>query len=384
MKILFFIQSLSAGGAERVTATLANYWANEGWEVLIVTIADEKWGFYSLDGRIRRITLDMARQSRHVGQAVLNNLRRILALRQILRKEKPDVAVAMMPTANATLALAGRLAGVLTVGSERIHPPTLPLGGIWEWVRRRTYPLLNGLVVQTEGSAAWLRSHAPVQIMRVIPNPVYYPLKTHELRLSPSEVLARLPGQRVLLAVGRLEEQKAFDRLVNAFGEVCDKYKEWSLVILGQGALHAALIQQVNELGIQDRVSLPGAVGNVGEWYEVADLYVLTSRFEGFPNTLMEALAYGVPAVAVDCETGPREIVRHEVDGLLVPQNERDALVAALDRMMGDASLRARFSERAVEARERYAVDRIAGQWEALFRKVVSVKERKRLGESRA
>jgi len=276
----------------------------------------------------------------------------------------------MMATANATLTLAGRLAGVPTVGSERTYPPAMPLGRFWELVRRRTYPLLSGLVAQTRESANWLRNHAPAPRVAVIPNPVRYPLTTHSPRVCPEEVLASLPGQRILLSVGRLREEKRLDRLLTAFASVAELHPDWSLVVLGQGRLHHTLMREAAELGIADRVALPGAVGNVGEWFESADIYALTSRFEGFPNTLLEALAHGVPAVAVDCETGPREIVRHEVDGLLVPQDNPQALTAALDRMMGDESLRTRFSQRAVEARERFAVARIAAEWETLFRDV--------------
>ena len=369
MKALFYLHSLSSGGAERVTSILANYWTQQGWAVTVVTVAGEDSDFYTLDPRIRRIALNMAIQSRHPGQAVVNNLCRIRFLHLILRREKPDVAVAMMATANVTLALAGRLAGVPTVGSERIHPPAMPLGRFWEPARRWAYPMLAGLVAQTRASAAWLREHAPASRIAVIPNPVQYPLVPHPPQLTPSKV-APLQGRRLLLAVGRLEEQKGFARLLNAFAKLADHHPDWQLVILGQGGLHQVLTEQAARLGIRDRVSLPGAVGNVGEWFEAADLYALTSRFEGFPNTLLEALAHGVPAVAVDCETGPREILRHEVDGLLVPQGDSEALVDALDRMMGDAALRARFSERAMEARERFAVERVAGQWEELFASV--------------
>jgi glycosyltransferase involved in cell wall biosynthesis len=376
VKVLFYLQSLSSGGAERVTATLANYWARKGWAITVVTVAGEERDFYELEPQVTRIAMDMAIKSRHAGEALLHNLRRIRALRRILRREKPDVAIAMMASANATLALAGRLAGVTTIGSERIHPPELPLGRIWELVRRRTYPLLDGLVAQTRDSAAWLRQQAPPKTIRVIANPVDYPLKAHEPRIAPANVLESLSGKQALLAVGRFDEQKGFDRLLSSFAKVSGKHGDWSLVILGEGRLRAALTQQAADLGIADRVVLPGAVGNVGDWFEAAELYALTSRFEGFPNTLVEALGHGLPAVAVDCKTGPREIVRHEVDGLLVPQDDPDALAAALDRMMYDVALRERFSLRAVEARERFAVERIAEQWESLFRQVTRTSAR--------
>ena len=105
----------------------------------------------------------------------------------------------------------------------------------------------------------------------------------------------------------------------------------------------------------------------MGEWYERVDVYVMGSRFEGFPLTLAEALVHGLPAVSFDCDTGPRDIIRPEVDGLLVPPGNVDALTAALDQLMADASLRVQFATRAVEARQRFSMERIARMWEELF-----------------
>jgi len=120
------------------------------------------------------------------------------------------------------------------------------------------------------------------------------------------------------------------------------------------------------------RVFLPGWIGNLGEWYERADLYVMSSRFEGFGNTLAEALSYGLAAVSFDCDTGPRDIIRHEVDGLLVPPENVARLSNALDRLMGDPVLRQSFGKRAIEVRERFSMERIAGMWEQLFLDVKS------------
>ncbi|MAT50404.1 MAG: glycosyl transferase [Porticoccaceae bacterium] len=375
MKLLFYLYSLSAGGAERVTATLANYWAGKGWSITVVTTTGRELDFYTLEPAVKRIALETAGNSSGALQALVNNGRRVAALAQVLRHERPEIAIGMMATANATLAIAGRVAGVCTVGSERIHPPTLPLGRTWEWIRRNTYPWLHGMVAQTADSAAWLRDYAPARRIEVIANPLKYPLERHEQGLPPEDVLDKSAGEKLLLAVGRLDEQKGFDRLLTAFARVSNNHPEWGLVILGEGAQRATLIQQAVALGIEDRFALPGSVGNVGEWFEVADLYALTSRFEGFPNTLVEALAYGVPSVAVDCETGPREILHHGVDGLLVPQDDPEALAAALDSLMGDVDLRARFAERAVGVRERFAVQRIAGQWEQLFEECLNGKK---------
>jgi glycosyltransferase involved in cell wall biosynthesis len=367
MRILFYIHSLSFGGAERVTSTLANYWCRKGWDVTVVTVTGLDRDFYVLEERVERIALDLDANSTNLWQALFGNMRRILALRQILKQVRPNQTLAMMATANVTLALAALGLRVVTVGSERIHPPTMPLGRVWESVRRWFYPRLSGMVAQTKQSADWLELNAPAAKITVIPNPLNYPLPVKDPKLAPSAIREETGCSHLLLAVGRLSQQKRFDRLLNVFAAASKGQTEWALVILGEGEQRDLLEAQVRSLGIGRCVRLPGAVGNVGEWYEAADAYVMTSQFEGFPNTLVEALAYGLPSVAVDCETGPREILRHEVDGLLVPQDDPDALTYALCRLMGDQALRGRFANRAVEARERFAVDRVAVQWENFF-----------------
>ena len=258
--------------------------------------------------------------------------------------------------------------GVVAVGSEHVHPPMSPLGQPWATLRRLIYPRLSAVSALTEESAKWIHSHARARRVPVMPNPIAYPLPNGQPEIDPTVTRKALGGEKMLLAVGRLAEQKGFDRLLAAFARVYPAHPEWKLVILGEGQLREDLRSQRDELGLAQDIAIPGAVGNLGAWYSAADAFVMTSRFEGFGNTLAEALTYGLPSVAVDCETGPREIIRHDIDGLLVPQDDPDALAAALDRLMGDTNLRKRFAERAVEARERFAVQSVANQWEQLFR----------------
>lgn len=367
MNFLFFIHSLSSGGAERVTATLANYWASTEHLVTIVTIANGDSDFYKLDPRINRISLEMATDSRGSLRAVVNNLHRTWALCRVLRASKPDIAIAMMPTANVTLAIAGRIAGIPTIGSERTYPPAMPLGRFWETARRRIYPLLSGLVAQTTDSASWLKAHIQNKRVVVIPNPISFPISHQSPVISPQKIRATLSGKHVLLAMGRLGEEKRFDRLLSAFAQVAPKHPDWSMVVLGDGPMRVSLSAQVAQLRMGGRVAFPGSAGNVGDWYAESDAYVLTSRFEGFPNTLLEALCYGMPSLAVDCMTGPRELIEQEINGLLVPQDDQDALIDGLDRLMGDKDLRERLAKRAVQARETYAVPQIADQWQVFF-----------------
>ena len=324
---------------------------------------------YPLHPGVKRIALELAGESRNVVAGLWRNLHRVRALRRVLRQVQPDIALALMSTASVILALATRgLANVCAIGSERTHPPQFPLGAQWEALRRSTYGRLAAVVALTQESAEWLRQHTRAQRVRIIPNMALRPLAVQAPRLIPETVC--VVDRHILLAVGRLDKVKGFDWLLQAFTALARKYYNWDLAVLGEGPERRALETQVQSSGLGGRVFLPGRAGNVGEWYERADLYVMSSRFEGFPNTLAEAMAHGLPAVSFDCDTGPRGIIRPEVDGLLVPPGNVDALTAALDRLMGDAALRAQFAARAVEARERFSMERIAGMWEELFAEV--------------
>jgi glycosyltransferase involved in cell wall biosynthesis len=374
MNLLIFINSLHSGGAERVTVNLSNYWAEKGWQVTVVTLATPETDFFQLHPSVRRIALGLERDSGHPLAAIHNNLRRVVALRRVLRRHRPDVALAMMTTANILLVLAAAgLKDLVTVGSEHTHPPNIRLAIPWNLLRERLYRYLTALTALTEESASWLRQHTGACSISVIPNAAAWPLPRQPPRLPPPP---RTNGRRLLLAVGRLSEEKGFDILIPAFQRLARDCLDWHLVILGEGPGREALEAQIADAGLANRIRLPGRAGNVGEWYEAADLYAMSSRFEGFPNTLAEAMAYGLPAVSFDCDTGPRDIIRHEVDGLLVAAGDGAALEVALWRLMADDSVRGQFAGKAIEARERFSLDRIGALWEQLFQDV-------RLGSSR-
>lgn len=372
MKLLFFIHSLSPGGAERVTVNLANHWAEKNWDITIVTIAGHELDFYELHPSIHHIALCLDADSTNQLAAIKYNYRRIRALRNMLKQQQPDVALAMMTGANILLALAAMRLNIPVLGSERVHPPMYPLGKVWEWLRRRSYRHLTAVTALTGESAAWLKTQTSAQYVPVIPNAVSYPIASRSPKVSP-----RNSGDNSfnLIAVGRLVPQKGFERLLLVFAALASRFPDWHLTILGEGDDRDPLERMLIDLELKQRVSLPGVVGNLGEWYEAADLYVMSSLFEGFPNTLGEAMAYGLPVVSVDCDTGPRDIIRHKLDGLLVPKNNHGALIEALATLMSDKSLRNQYGSKAVEVRQRLSMKRIAGIWEKLFTEISEKQE---------
>jgi len=364
MKLLIFIHNLLSGGAERATVNLANYWAEKGWKITIVTLVGREQDFYPLHPAIQRIALCLDEDSASTIRAIKHNYQRIKALYKVLKQQQPDIALGFMTTANILLALAAKGLNIPVIGSERIHPPMYPLNKIWEWLRRRVYGHLDAVTALTHETADWLKKQTTARYVPVIPNTVSYPLTSHSPKILPP---SSSMGIFNLIAVGRLTEQKGFDRLLNVFALLASHFPDWNLTILGEGEDRDSLEQQRNKLGLQQRVFLLGNVGNLGDWYEAADLYVMSSLFEGFPNTLVEAMSYGLLAVSVDCDTGPRDIIRHQVDGLLVPQNNKEALVETLAVLMRDKGLRQQYASHAIEVRERFSMERIAGMWEALF-----------------
>jgi glycosyltransferase involved in cell wall biosynthesis len=365
--ILIFISSLSSGGAERVAVNQANYWAEKGWRVILVTLSNTSNDFYQIAPSIQRIALSLTGESSNTPLAIVSNLRRVFALRSVLRRTRPEIALAMMDKSNILLAMAAYgLHGLVAVGSEHIHPPQLPLSPMWASLRRYWYGHLAAVTTLTHESKDWLLINTPrVKRVAVIPNAVPWPLPSQPPILRPLDLLT--PKRQILLAVGRLCHQKGFDLLIEAFQRLASVSPQWDLVILGEGPLRAELELQINQAGLTNRVHLLGRVGNLTDWYNAASLYVMSSRFEGFGNTLAEALAHGVPAVSFDCDTGPRDIIRHDIDGLLVPNSNVDALTHNLNQMMRDKSLREKFRPKAVEARERFSMGRISGMWEVLF-----------------
>jgi len=360
MRLTLVIPSLAGGGAERVLSTLANYWQGMGRGVTLLTYDDGTVPpFYGLDPDIRHVPLGIAQDSRHFVAGVRNNLRRVSALRAALRGSAPDAVVSFLEQTNVLTLLATRGSGTPAVVSERMDPASYRVGAAWERARRWTYPSASAVVVQTQRAADYFpRSLRPR--VRVIPNPVVPPPVTKDPSGGPSP-------RPALIAMGRLHPQKGFDLLLRAFAGTRELHPEWSLTILGEGPSRAELEALRDRLGLAGCVSLPGRVKAPDAFLARADVFVMPSRFEGFPNALCEAMACGLPSISADCPSGPREIIRHGVDGLLVPKEDVGALAAALRRLMSDAGERRRLARRAPEVTERFSPDKVLGMWEELL-----------------
>ena len=364
MRLTLVVSSLGPGGAERVVATLASAWARRGHTVTLLTLDDGAVPpFYRLDSAIRHVPLAVTAVSRGPIQGLTRNLGRIRVLRRAIRGSRPDAVLSFTDTTNVLALCATRLTRWPVVASEHSDPERHPLPVAWKRLMLVSYRWAAALVTPNAETREWFPPALRART-RVIPNPI------------PGVPAPSREGERrgrLVVSIGRLSEEKGHDRLLEAFARIAPAHPGWRLLIAGEGALRAELEALRDRLGLRERVDLPGLVSDVSRLLARADLYVLASRREVFPMALCEAMASGVPAVAMEYRASVREIVRDGVDGVVVPSGDVPALAAAMARLMSEAGERRRLGARAAEVVERYGVERVLGQWETLLAEVAPV-----------
>jgi glycosyltransferase involved in cell wall biosynthesis len=370
--VAIVIPGLSLGGAARVALWLAASLHELGHRVLLVSEGLSPQSFYALPRDIEPINVGFPSKSQPGGPhglaKAIGHAISTLRLRRYLHRQKVQVALAFLPNASIKSILACAGLPIRVVISERSapwlvqHPPLLKL------LRRFLYRFSAAQVVQTEPIARWLHQQAGCRQLAVIPNAVQLPLPQGEPTICPSQLIN--PDRLLLLAAGTKPFQKGFDQLLTAFTAIARRHPSWDLAIVGldpqattTDLTLAELQEQANRADLKERVLLPGPVGNIADWYARADLFVLSSRFEGIPNVLLEAMAAGCACLAADCPTGPRQLITDGVNGQLVPANSAAALAAGLDQLMATPSRRAALGARAAEVRSQFAPELILQRW---------------------
>lgn len=358
MKILFYINTLGKGGAERVVTNLANQFADKNYNIILVTSyrTDKE---YKVNSNVRRICLeDYIKSSKN---KIFKNINIIRQLKMVINDENPDLIVSFMREPVVRALLASRNSNVKNIISVRNDPSKEYPGITGKIISKFLLPKADGCVFQTEDA----KKYFPKKLQeksKIIYNQVDE--KFFEVNRDDGDYL---------LSIGRLSPQKNQMLLINAFEKVNEKYPNEKLLIYGDGELKENLTDIINEKGLEDKIFLMGSTNDVPKVLSKAKIFILSSDYEGMPNTLLESMAVGVPSISTDCPCGgPKAIINSGVDGFLIPVNSIEELEKKIILLLENKELSEKIGRNAKEKSEIFKPNNIFKEWEQYFDEVIN------------
>ena len=359
-KLAFYIGSLDKGGAERVFVNLAEYFQNRGYQIVMVT-QYQKAEEYALADGIKRVISDITPQET-TGSRLVNFYRRVCKLHRIWKEEAPDLVLSCVGKNNfmtiVTTMFTKTKPVVSVVGEAKEEYP----GRVMKFLANLLFPYAAGVILQTERSRDFFSKKVSKTAV-ILPN-----------SLNPLFLRERFQGEREkrIVSVGRLDANKNHEMMIRAFAALAERYSAYTLTIYGEGELREALQKLIVSFRLENRIFLPGTIPDVADQIEKAALFLLTSYSEGISNALIEAMALGLPVIATDVPSGgTQELIRHGIDGLVIPPGDGKALEAAMDKILSDKELAERLGLEAHKIQERLAPDKVNEQWREYFEKLL-------------
>lgn len=338
--ICFIIPTISAGGAERVVSILANHLASKKYTVSIVCLVNDV--VYPIDKRVHLIFPDFK---------ILRKLSTLLNViryyRKIIRSIQPDIIISFLEFYNEILMLSLLGINKYVYLCDR-NNPLLKIGSFAQlFLRKKLYPRANGIIVQTRRAEEFIKENSLSKNILVLPNPI-------------SDIYVEWnPGRnKIITCIGRLEPQKNHKYLLDVFSGV--ENGEWVLQFVGDGSLRGELVEYVKKLKLESKVRFLGLRSDIQEILAGSTIFAFPSLWEGFPNSLLEAMAVGVPCISNNCETGPSELIVDGDNGFLIDVGDVESFRGKLTQLMLDENLRKRFSDNGKKVRELYNVEGIS------------------------
>lgn len=348
MKIAFVTPGMTFGGAERVISILANNWYDMGHEVSLFITASNKPSVYKMNEKIK---VEYYQAYRENG---VSHFKLLSSIREFVNKEKPDCVLSFMNDVCAYTIIALMGTGIPVIYSERNDPNKTNQGKVEKIYRKIVEIGAKHIVFQTNG-ARTCYSKKVQRKSSIILNPVNLdkiPDRTKE-EINYSEIVS----------VGRLEPQKNQELLIDAFSVVSKTHKDVILKIFGEGTLENKLQNKIDELGLTERIFLMGAKSDVLEWIKESFCFVLSSDFEGLPNSLIEAMCIGMPCISTDCSPGgARELLRDD-RGIVVPCGDKMKLAEAINLYLEKKDFAMQYGEAAYELRKKIEANTVAKEW---------------------
>ena len=352
-KIMFYISSLAKAGAQRVILNLTESLLQKGHQVTIVTTAVVE-NEYELPSGANRIISDITGEeitSNRIG----NFKKRFCKLRNIWKQEQPNVIVSFIGKNNFMAILTAWGLHLPVVVSVRGEPMEEYYNKVLRFLAKYLFQKADGIILQTEDSKAFFPDKT-VKKAVVLPNP-----------LNPEFMKELTHGEKEkkIVMVGRLDSNKNQKLVIDAFLPIADKYADYKLEIWGDGEDFESLKAYVASKNMEEKILLPGATREVRKKLEKASLYILSSNTEGMPNSLMEAMALGVPCISTDCPCGgPKTLIQNGVNGILTPVKDVEAMTKAIDQVLGDPALAECLGKQALEIRNTLSPEHVNNQWE--------------------
>lgn len=371
MKLLFAISSLRGGGAEGVMCTLANEMTNKGHDVILVTTTNHH--VYSLSDKVKLLEAKSWRYDTSKGSLIsriykkaANRFKDYKHLRKIIRKEQPELVMSFLVQWLASLVLICKFR-IPLIFADR-NAAEFKFGRNNFIIRKIWFRLADVVQVMSYHDVAYLKnSYRKVVYM---PNPLRFN------PISSSEYKEGFAKRKNILAVGRLDPQKGFDKLIDAFSMIAANHPEWDVDICGEdmvGKHYSEYLKgKVRNHQLENRVHFIGFHKDIDKIMREHSIFCLSSKHEGFPNVLSEAMANGMACISFDIVTGPHEIIMDGLDGEIVENQDVRALSQGLERLMSDNDLRYSYGLHAIDNIKRYSRDRIVDKWEKLFSNTIN------------
>ena len=356
--IVFVLAALPSGGAERVASTLINHCHQLGWKITLIIGHGKERDFYQLPEDIDRIIIPAGSPSGSKIVALCKNIPYLVKLRRALKSVESSTVLSFLTRTNIHTLLASLGLKKRVIISERNDTTREEHPWPWPLLRKWFYNSADMVTANSEIAVEGMRDYVQNKKLVIVPNPVLLPAD----QAKPSR-------SKLLLNVGRLVPQKAQHLLIEAFSIIRSRGIEgWGLQILGEGEEREHLENLIIDYGLQDEVQLCGVVENIGVKYENAGIFVLPSLYEGTPNALLEAMAYGLPCVVSDSQLGSLKLVNHPENGLVFASGDAKDLAEKLGYLMKDEGLRERAGVNARKTVEPYSIEEIHKVWEKIFR----------------
>lgn len=346
--ITIVANNMLPGGAERVISILANFMVEQGVRVNVILV-NKTDIYYNFNSKVNIISIEKLS-----GNAQINKLLKYKKIRQIIKKDKPDIVLSMPEEIGIYVLLAMVWTGIPVVVSERNNPRVMPYKKATRFLRKIAYNFAAGIVFQTHNAAEFFSNRIQKKGI-ILKNP-----------LNAENIPQAFEGTREkkIVGTGRLFEQKNFKLLISAFSEFQKIHSDYSLIIYGEGHLRKELEEYAENMLLKGSWKMPGRSTNWLEESKEAAMFVLSSDFEGMPNALIEAMATGIPSISTYCPSdGSSELIENNQNGILIPVGDADSLCKAMCKIADDEEFSKVLSKNALRIKENLNSETICRQW---------------------